>query len=88
MGGLKKKEYEEHLEEMQVELNNLAHWLRHTGRRMMVLFEGRDAAGKGGTMNAIAERLNPRQVRIVSVATPTERERTQWYFQRYIGLDI
>lgn len=85
MGALKKKEYDERLEDMQVELNNLAHWLRHTGRRMVVLFEGRDAAGKGGTINAIAERLNPRQVRIVAMATPTERERAQWYFQRYIA---
>ena len=85
MGGLKKQEYEKSLEGMQVELNNLAHWLRHTGQRMVVLFEGRDAAGKGGTINAIAERLNPRQVRIVAMTTPTERERTQWYFQRYVA---
>jgi polyphosphate kinase 2 len=83
--GLKKKKYEEHLEDLQVELNNLAHWLRHSGRRMVVLFEGRDTAGKGGAISAIAERLNPRQVHIVAVATPTERERTQWYFQRYVA---
>jgi polyphosphate kinase 2 len=82
---LKKKEYERHLESMQVELNNLAHWLQHTGRRMLVLFEGRDTAGKGGAINAIAERLNPRQVHIVGLGKPTERERTQWYFQRYIA---
>ena len=82
---VKKKDYEKQLEGMQVELNNLAHWLRHTGRRMVVLFEGRDTAGKGGTINAIAERLNPRQVRIVGLAKPTERERTEWYFQRYIA---
>lgn len=82
---MKKKEYEEHLEEMQVELNRLAHWLRHTGQRMLVLFEGRDAAGKGGTIRAIAEHLNPRQVRIVALPTPTDRERSQWYFQRYIA---
>lgn len=82
---LKKKAYEELLEPMQVELNNLAHWLRHTGRRMIVLVEGRDTAGKGGLISAIAERLNPRQVRIFALAKPTERERTQWYFQRYVA---
>jgi polyphosphate kinase len=81
---LKKKEYEKLLEPMQVELNNLAHWLRHTGTRMIVLVEGRDTAGKGGLIAAIAERLNTRQVRIVSLAKPTERERTQWYFERYV----
>ena len=85
MSKLKKKAYEELLEPMQVELNNLAHWLRHTGRRMIVLVEGRDTAGKGGLISAIAERLNPRQVRIFALAKPTERERTQWYFQRYVA---
>ena len=85
MGRLKKKEYEKHLATMQVELNNLAAWLQHTGRRVMVLFEGRDTAGKGGTINAIADHLNPRQVHIVGLAKPTERERTQWYFQRYVA---
>jgi polyphosphate kinase 2 len=84
MGRLKKKEYEKHLEKLQVELNNLTAWLQHTGRRMVVLFEGRDTAGKGGTINAIAEHLNPRQVHIVGLAKPTEREQTQWYFQRYV----
>jgi polyphosphate kinase len=82
---LKKKEYEKHLEKMQVELNNLAAWLQETGRRMMVLFEGRDTAGKGGTINAITEHLNPRQVHIVGLAKPTEREQSQWYFQRYVA---
>ena len=82
---LKKKPYERELERLQGELNNLAHWLQHTGRRMLVLFEGRDTAGKGGSINAIAERLNPRQVHIVGLAKPTERERSQWYFQRYIA---
>ncbi|MFP5380190.1 MAG: polyphosphate kinase 2, partial [Vicinamibacteria bacterium] len=81
---MKKKEYEKHLEPLQLELNNLAHWLKHTGTRMLVIFEGRDTAGKGGVINAIAERLNPRQVRIVALGTPTEREKTQWYFQRYV----
>ena len=81
---MKKKRYEEHLERLQLELNNLARWLQHTGRRMIVIFEGRDTAGKGGTINAIAASLNPRQVRIVALAKPSERERTEWYFQRYV----
>lgn len=84
MGKLTKKEYENLLEPMQVEINNLARWLQHTGSRMLVLLEGRDTAGKGGLISALAKQLNPRQVHIVAVAKPTERERTQWYFQRYI----
>ena len=83
-GRMKKKDYEAALEPLQLELNNLAHWLQHTGNRMLVLFEGRDAAGKGGSINAIAETLNPRQVRVVALTKPTEYERTQWYFQRYV----
>ena len=84
MGKLKKKEYENQLESMQVELNSLARWLKHTGTRMLVLIEGRDTAGKGGLISAIAEMLNPRQVHVVGLSKPTERERTQWYFQRYV----
>jgi len=82
---IKRREYEKHLERMQVELINVAHWLSHTGRRIVVLFEGRDAAGKGGVINAITERLNPRQVRVVGLTTPTDRERSEWYFQRYVA---
>ena len=82
---MKRAAYGKRLEPLQVELEHLAHWLRHTGRRMVVLFEGRDTAGKGGCINAIAETLNPRQVRIVALAKSTERERTQWYFQRYLA---
>ena len=81
---MKKKAYEKHLEPLQLELNNLAHWLKHTGTRMVVIFEGRDTAGKGGAINAIAQRLNPRQVHIVALSKPTEREASQWYFQRYV----
>ncbi len=81
---LKKSDYEDHLAPLQLELNKLMRWLRHTGKRMVVLIEGRDTAGKGGAINALAGSLNPRQVRIVALATPTERERTQWYFQRYV----
>ncbi len=85
MARLKKKEYAKQLEKMQVELNNLAAWLQHTGRRMVVIFEGRDTAGKGGAINAISEHLNPRQVHIIGLAKPTEREQSQWYFQRYVA---
>jgi polyphosphate kinase len=70
---LPKKEYAAHLEHLQLELIQLADWLQHTGRRMLVLFEGRDTAGKGGTINAIAEHLNPRQVHIVALGKPTKR---------------
>ena len=81
---LKKGDYEDHLAPLQLELNKLVRWLRHTGKRMVVLLEGRDTAGKGGTINALSRSMNPRQVRIVALTTPTERERTQWYFQRYV----
>lgn len=82
---MKRKEYEAALEPMQLELNNLARWLAHTGKRMLVLFEGRDTAGKGGAIAAIAQTLNPRQCRIVALPKPGEREASQWYFQRYVA---
>jgi len=82
---MKRKAYETALEPMQLELNNLARWLAHTGQRMLVLFEGRDTAGKGGAIATIAETLNPRQCRIVALPKPSEREAAQWYFQRYIA---
>jgi polyphosphate kinase 2 len=82
---LRSKNYAELLAPLQLELNNLTHWLQHTRKRMIVIFEGRDTSGKGGVINAIAETLNPRHVHIVALATPTERERTQWYFQRYVS---
>jgi polyphosphate kinase 2 len=85
MMALKKKEYTAELARLQVELNNLARWLQHTSRRMLVLFEGRDTAGKGGVINVIAQRLSTRQVRVVALPKPTERERTEWYFQRYVA---
>ena len=81
---LKSKDYAELLAPLQLELNNLTHWLQHTRKRMVVIFEGRDTSGKGGVINAIAGTLNPRHVRTVALATPTERERSQWYFQRYV----
>ncbi len=81
---LDKKTYEEHLETLQVELNAMARWLQHTGRRLAVVFEGRDTAGKGGAIAAIADRLNPRSCHVVALGKPSEREATQWYFQRYV----
>ena len=84
MGKLKRKEYEAELELLQVELNSMARWLQHTGKRLLVLFEGRDTAGKGGAINAIADCLNPRQCHVVALAKPSDRESGQWYFQRYV----
>ena len=81
---MKRKEYEEHLDELQVELNDMARWLLHTGKRALVIFEGRDTAGKGGVIDAIRECLPPRQCRVVALSKPTEREASQWYFQRYV----
>ncbi|GAB3744368.1 polyphosphate kinase 2 [Lysobacter olei] len=83
MSGLKRKDYEAALEPMKLELVAMARWVQHTGQRLVVLFEGRDTAGKGGAINAIADTLNPRQCRIVALPKPSERETTQWYFQRY-----
>ena len=85
MSKLKRKQYEALLEPMQVELANAARWLQHTGRRLVVVFEGRDTAGKGGAINAIREHLNPRQCRVVALPKPTEREAGEWYFQRYVS---
>jgi polyphosphate kinase 2 len=81
---VKKKKFETLMEPLHLELNNLERWLQHTGRRMVVLFEGRDTAGKGGVINTIMQRLNPRQVHVVALGKPTDRDRTQWYFQRYV----
>jgi polyphosphate kinase 2 len=79
-----KGEYLERLAIMEVELNDVARWLQATGKRLLVLMEGRDTAGKGGTVAAIAGTMNPRQCRTVALPKPDERERTQWYFQRYV----
>ena len=84
MKKLKRKEYEKALEPMQEELAALARWARHGGRRIVVVFEGRDTAGKGGAIDAIRAHLNPRQCRIAALPKPTEREASQWYFQRYV----
>ena len=77
-------DYERELRRLQVELVKLQEWIRHESLRVVVIFEGRDAAGKGGAIKRIAESLNPRVCRIVALGTPTEREKTQWYFQRYV----
>ncbi len=82
---LDNKTYEQALEKLQLELVQLQEWIRHQGLKVVVLFEGRDAAGKGGVIKRITECLNPRACRVVALGTPTERERTQWYFQRYVA---
>ncbi len=81
---LTKVEYEKELARLQTELVRMQEWIIHEGMQLLVIFEGRDTAGKGGTIKRIMERLNARYCRVVALGTPTERERTQWYFQRYI----
>jgi polyphosphate kinase len=76
--------YENELVKLRIELVKLQEWIKHKGLRVVVLFEGRDAAGKGGTIKRITEGLNPRICRVVALGIPTEREKTQWYFQRYV----
>jgi polyphosphate kinase 2 len=82
-GKLSQKDYERELAALQIELVKLQEWIRHAGLKVVALFEGRDAAGKGGTIKRITESLNPRICRVVALGTPTEREKSQWYFQRY-----
>lgn len=84
MPHLKRKAYEKALQALQLELVTLARWLQQTGNRVVVLVEGRDTAGKGGVIHAIAEHLNPRQCKTLALPKPTDREATQWYFQRYV----
>ena len=81
---MKRKQYEKHLEPLEHELVAMARWAKATGERTCVLLEGRDTAGKGGTIKAIAQRINPRQLRVVALPKPSDVERTQWYFQRYV----
>ena len=80
-----KRDYEKELARLQTDLVRMQEWVVHEGLRVMVIFEGRDTAGKGGTIKRIMERLNARYCRVVALGTPTERERTQWYFQRYVA---
>jgi len=84
MAKLKRKDYEGHLEKLQHELVAMARWLQGTGKRVVVIVEGRDTAGKGGAIKAISENMSPRACRVVALPKPTDREATQWYFQRYV----
>jgi polyphosphate kinase 2 len=81
---LKAKVYEEELTKLAIELHRLEDWVTHAGLRMVLLFEGRDAAGKGGAIKTITAALNPRVARVVALGVPSEREKSQWYFQRYV----
>jgi len=81
---LTSKEYDKELERLQTELLAMQEWIQSTGARLVVLFEGRDTAGKGGTIKRITQFLNPRHCRVVALPAPTEREKGQWYFQRYV----
>ena len=83
MSKLKRKHYEKLLAPMQLELARMAQWVQHEGKRVVVVFEGRDTAGKGGAIDAVREHLNPRQCRVAALPKPDEREKTEWYFQRY-----
>ncbi len=82
---LKRKEYEKDLRRLQAELCHLQEWVKHTGQRIIVIFEGRDGAGKGGTIKAITERVSPRVFRVVALPAPSDREKSQLYLQRYVG---
>src|SRR5206468_1626946 len=82
---LTEAEYDELLKPMAKELSAMARWVSETGQRMVIVFEGRDTAGKGGSIDMIARLLNPRQCRVVALPSPSEREHTQWYFQRYVA---
>ena len=81
---LERKFYESELKELQVELVKMQYWIKHVGYRLIILFEGRDAAGKGGTIKRITEPLNPRGCNVVALGTPSDQQKSQWYFQRYV----
>jgi polyphosphate kinase len=81
---MSRKEFEKELETLQVELVKLQEWVKATGAKVCVLFEGRDAAGKGGIIKCLTERTSPRVFRVIALASPTEREKSQMYFQRYM----
>jgi polyphosphate kinase 2 len=82
---LKKKAYNEELKKLQLELVKLQYWVKHQGLRVVLIFEGRDAAGKGSAIKRIVEPLNPRGCRVVALGVPSDHEKTQWYFQRYVA---
>ena len=81
---MKRKEYEKHLHKLQVELCRLQDWVKAEGARIIVIFEGRDAAGKGGTIKAITERVSPRVFRVIALPAPSDREKSQMFMQRYV----
>lgn len=83
-GKVTKSYYEKEIHGLQIELVKLQEWIKAKGKKVVVIFEGRDAAGKGGVIKRITERLNPRVVKVVALGVPTEKEKTQWYFQRYV----
>lgn len=82
---IKKEVYEKELYKLQVELIKLQEWVKHEKLKVVVIFEGRDAAGKGGAINTITEVLNPRSCKVVALGVPTDKEKSQWYFQRYVA---
>jgi polyphosphate kinase len=82
---MKKSDYEDELDALQIELVKCQRWVEDSGARLALVFEGRDAAGKGGAIRRVTQNLNPRVAHIVALPKPTERERTQWYFQRYVA---
>src|SRR4051812_19708407 len=82
---LKRAQYEERLAELDLELVKLQHWVKQEGLKLVLIFEGRDAAGKGGAIKRLTEPLNPRGATVVALPAPSDRERTQWYFQRYVA---
>src|SRR5437016_13537888 len=81
---MKRKEYEKELTKLQIELVKLQAWVKHKGLKICVVFEGRDGAGKGGTIKAITERVSPRVFRVIALPAPSEREKSQMYMQRYV----
>src|SRR6202049_724695 len=81
---MKRKVYEKELRKLQIELCRLQEWVKHKGLKVIIAFEGRDAAGKGGTIKALTERVSPRVFRVVALPAPTEREKSQMYVQRYV----
>ena len=82
---MKRTRYEEELRLLQIELCKYQDWQRNSGERVVMVFEGRDTAGKGGTIKRFMEHLNPRHAHVIALAKPTDAERGQWYFQRYCG---
>jgi len=82
---MSRKQYNQEMEMLQIELVRMHEWIRREKKKVVVIFEGRDAAGKGGTIKRITQRLNPRVARVVALGTPNDREKTQWWFQRYVA---